>query len=107
MSENSYPPMRQALQTPQPVSENEEDRYRAIARERAMHSWMTLQRLAREEGWKEAHVELALTRQLTRRFGPLPEWVAPLLQDAPAKQLDTWLDRILDAPTLEAVFADP
>jgi hypothetical protein len=47
-----------------------------------------------------------LTRLLTRRFGPLPEWVAPRVQQASATQLDTWLDRVLDAPTLEAIFAD-
>lgn len=105
MSELSYPPVQQALDKLQALSQNEEDRYRAIARERALYNEMTLLRHAREEGREEGRGH-ALTRQLTRRFGPLPEWVAPRVQHAPAKQLDTWLDRVLDAPSLEAVFAD-
>ena len=114
MSELTYPPVQQALDKLQTLSQNEEDRYRAIARERALYNEMTLLRHAREEGlekglevgWEKGRGH-ALTRQLTRRFGPLPEWVAPRVQQASATQLDTWLDRVLDAPTLEAVFADP
>ena len=113
MSELSYPPVQQALDKLQALSQNEEDRYRAIARERALYNEMTLLRHAREEGlekglevgWEKGRGH-ALTRQLTRRFGLLPEWVAPQVQQASATQLDTWLDRVLDAPTLEAVFAD-
>jgi hypothetical protein len=113
MSELTYPPVQQALDKLQTLSQNEEDRYRAIARERALYNEMTLLRHAREEGLEEGLEkgreegrELALTRQLTRRFGPLPQWVAPQVRQASASQLDTWLDRVLDAPTLEAVFAD-
>jgi hypothetical protein len=105
MSELSYPPVQQALDKLQTLSQNEEDRYRAIARERALYNEMTLLRHAREEGLEEGQGR-ALTRQLTRRFGSLPEWVAPRVKQASATQLDTWLDRVLDAPTLEAVFAD-
>jgi hypothetical protein len=56
-------------------------------------------RLARFEGKAET-----LSRQLTRRFGPLPEWVPTRLSGATIEQLDLWADRVLDAPTLEAVF---
>jgi hypothetical protein len=105
MSELSYPPVQQALDKLQALSQNEEDRYRAIARERALYNEMTLMRHARKEGLEKGRGH-ALTRQLTRRFGLLPEWVAPQVQQASATQLDTWLDRVLDAPTLEAVFAD-
>jgi predicted transposase/invertase (TIGR01784 family) len=113
MSELSYPAVQQALDKLQTLSQNEEDRYRAIARERALFNEMTLLRHAREEG-REEGLEVgwekgrghALTRQLTRRFGPLPDWVALQVQHASATQLDTWLDRVLDASTLEAVFAD-
>ena len=106
MSELSYPPVQQALDKLQTLSQNEEDRYRAIARERALFNEMTLLRHAREEGLEEGQGR-ALTRQLTRRFGPLPGWIAPRVKQASASQLDTWLDRVIDAPTLEAVFADP
>jgi hypothetical protein len=45
-----------------------------------------------------------LVRQLTRRFGPLPDAALARLQSATPDQLDLWTDRVLDAPTLEAVL---
>ena len=51
--------------------------------------------------------ELAvLRRQLTRRFGPLPLWTDAKLGQAGQSQLEAWADRVLDAPTLEDVFAE-
>ena len=47
-----------------------------------------------------------LTRQLTRRFGPLPAAVLQQLEQANTDQLERWADKILDAPTLEDVFAE-
>jgi len=47
---------------------------------------------------------LALQRMLTRRFGPLPGWVQQRLQHATPDELETWLDRVLDASCLEDVF---
>jgi hypothetical protein len=41
---------------------------------------------------------------LTRRFGPLPEWVAERAKGASVEQLDIWFDRGLDATTLTEVF---
>jgi hypothetical protein len=57
----------------------------------------------RREGRQEGQLEL-VTRQLTRRFGPLPDWATARLQAADASQLEQWADRVLDAPSLEAVF---
>jgi hypothetical protein len=45
-----------------------------------------------------------LTRLLTRRFGPLPEWAAHRLSAATGEQLDTWFDRGVDATNLPEVF---
>lgn len=45
-----------------------------------------------------------LTRQLVRRFGPLPDAIQAYLESATAEQLETWSDRILDAKTLDDVF---
>ena len=45
-----------------------------------------------------------LARQLTKRFGPLDEQTSARLKAATLDQLDIWADRILDAPTLQAVF---
>ena len=58
---------------------------------------------ARLEGRLEGEA-LALQRLLTRRFGPLPEWVQTRLRSASAEELDTWLERVLDATRLEDVF---
>jgi hypothetical protein len=115
MSEVSYPPVQQAMKKLQALSRNEEDRYRAIARERALFNELTLLRDAREEGreegWEKGREEgqtlariATLTRQLTRRFGPPPAWALTRMQQATGEQIDTWLDRILDAPTIDTVF---
>ena len=47
-----------------------------------------------------------LTRQLTKRFGPLSDATRQRLDTATLAQLDTWADRILDADSLDAVFAE-
>ncbi|MBF0136911.1 MAG: DUF4351 domain-containing protein [Magnetococcales bacterium] len=47
-----------------------------------------------------------LTRQLQRRFGELPKWASEKLAEADPSTIEEWGVRILDAPTLESVFAD-
>ena len=47
-----------------------------------------------------------VTRQLTRRFGPLPATVRERLASASPADLDLWAERLLDASSLEAVFRD-
>ncbi|GAB6042512.1 Rpn family recombination-promoting nuclease/putative transposase [Endothiovibrio diazotrophicus] len=59
----------------------------------------------RQQGILEGESTL-IERQLTRRFGPLPEWVGPRLAKATPEQLEQWADRLLDAPDLEAVFTE-
>lgn len=49
---------------------------------------------------------IILHRQLTRRFGPLSPEILERLASADAGQLETWADRVLDARSLEEVFAD-
>ena len=56
-------------------------------------------RMGRQEG--EAAL---LYRQLTRRFGPLPDWVEDRLRRASIEELETWGDRVLDATKLADVF---
>ena len=69
---------------------------------------------ARAEGHAEGRAEglveggaAVLLRQLDRRFGPLPEWVAPRLATASSAQLARWADRLLEADSLAGVFDDP
>jgi hypothetical protein len=47
-----------------------------------------------------------LLRQIEKRFGTIPEDLRSRVLSAPAAELDRWLDRILDAPTLEVLFED-
>jgi hypothetical protein len=42
-----------------------------------------------------------LKRQLTRRFGALPDWARRRIESAPVAQLDLWLDGIFDTASAE------
>ncbi len=64
------------------------------------------QREGRREGEKEGEAKI-LTRQLQRRFGDLPPWASQKIADADLSTLEEWSLRILDAPTLDGVLADP
>ena len=58
-------------------------------------------------GEAKGKVEL-LERLLIRRFSePLPSWVRHRLLAASVDQLNTWVDGIFDAPTLEALLGKP
>lgn len=58
----------------------------------------------REEG-RESEARRILQRLLQRRFGPLPDGVAPRLEAADLTQLESWADAIFDVPSLDALFA--
>lgn len=47
-----------------------------------------------------------LRKLLVRRFGTLPVWVEAKLAAAELAQLEAWGERVLEAATLEAVFAE-
>jgi hypothetical protein len=75
----------------------------------------SVERLAIERGRKTGKLEGkledrlegkldTLTRLLTRRFGPLPDWAAEQMKAATADQFDLWADRVLDAASLTDVF---
>jgi Putative transposase, YhgA-like/Domain of unknown function (DUF4351) len=57
-----------------------------------------------EQGVARGQARL-LTRQLTRRFGTLPAEVTARIDEAGTETLDTWGERLLDARTLDEVFA--
>ena len=46
----------------------------------------------------------SLTRLLERRFGPLPAAIKSRVDRADLKQLDAWIDRVLDVQSLDAMF---
>jgi len=43
---------------------------------------------------------------MTRRFGPLPDWVEQRLAQATPMQLVAWADRLVDARTIDGLFDD-
>jgi hypothetical protein len=45
-----------------------------------------------------------LLRLLIRRFGPPPDWVRERVGAAEPSTLEAWSLRVLDAPSLDAVF---
>ncbi|MCG5525942.1 DUF4351 domain-containing protein [Ectothiorhodospira haloalkaliphila] len=45
-----------------------------------------------------------LQRQLSKRFGELPDWVSEQLEAADVDQLEAWSDEILFAESLDALF---
>lgn len=60
-----------------------------------------------EEGMEkgiEKGEALLLQRLLAKRFGPLPSALLAQIAAADLQQLETWGDRVLDAPTLDDVF---
>ncbi len=57
------------------------------------------------EGLREGEA-LLLHRQFRQRFGELPDWVWPRLQQADTTQLELWAERILSAGSLERVFGE-
>ncbi|MBF0183119.1 MAG: DUF4351 domain-containing protein [Magnetococcales bacterium] len=68
--------------------------------------WQAGIQAGEQKGRQEEGVSM-LTRQLQRRFGSLPEWASQKIADADLSTLEEWSLRILDAPTLESVLADP
>jgi hypothetical protein len=68
---------------------------------------MTTADMLRAEGEARGRVEEAariLMRQLTRRFGPVPDAVRVRIDTASLGQLDIWCERVLDAATLDDVL---
>ena len=69
---------------------------------RLEHRLVQERRDSRHEG--EA---IMLTRLLKRRFGTVPDWANEKIATANLTALEEWSLRILDAHSLEEVFADP
>jgi len=63
----------------------------------------------KDKGFQEGRQEgrqVILERLLVRRFGPLPEWGSEQLASATSEQLDRWIDRVLEADSIQAVLAE-
>ena len=117
MSTLNSPAVEEAMQELKRISADEDERYRALARERALSDAVTDRNAARREGLEEGRLEgrlegtlegeaAVVERLLARRFGPLDEAIRSRIRGAELKQLERWTDRILDARTLTAVFEE-
>lgn len=62
--------------------------------------------IGRAEGRIEGMAEMLL-QQVGRRFGPLPPTVAARIHGAGLPDLHAWIDRLLDAGTLDDIFGSP
>ncbi len=68
---------------------------------------MGLRKMFHEEGKQEGKREgiiLTLRKQLSQRFGAIPDWTEDRLKDAKSKDLERWTGHILEASTLEEIF---
>ena len=63
-------------------------------------------RLNQSQQGMQQEAKTLLARLLSKRFGALSEETQMRLQQATLEQLNHWVDRILDAPTLAEVFGD-
>ncbi len=65
----------------------------------------SIERIGEEKGEKKGEANI-LTRQIQRRFGDLPAWASEKIAQAEPPSLEEWSLRILDASTLDGVFAE-
>ena len=56
-----------------------------------------------QQGLKQGRVN-SLLKQLSLKFGELPDWVGSKLEQASGEQLELWLERILTAQSLDEFF---
>ena len=61
--------------------------------------------VSRQRGRQEGEAALLL-RLLQKRFGPVPNEVTERVRHANQTTLETWGDRVLDAGTMDEVFAE-
>ncbi len=57
----------------------------------------------RQEGRQEGEA-FALQHLLARRFGAIPPEMVARIAGAPREEIERWLDRVLDARSLDDVF---
>lgn len=112
MAQIDDPAVREARRKLERISGDAEERIRAELREKAMRDELSFRLWERQQGREEGRLEgllegevILLERLLTRRFGSLPGSIKARLRSADPVSLELWAERVLEAPSLEAVFA--
>lgn len=80
----------------------------ALERNRGMVYISSFERVGLERGRQEGRQEgqsMMLEFQMTKRFGELPLEIRERIAGATSAELKAWGEAVLDAPTLESVFA--
>ncbi|WP_222929331.1 Rpn family recombination-promoting nuclease/putative transposase [Pigmentiphaga humi] len=119
MKDITHEPVHEALGRLKVLTMDEDARWRAFAREKAIAdeaaalAYATRTGVERgmaqglekglEQGRQEGGAHL-LANQLSRKFGPLPDAALEQLHAATAAELETWALNLLDAGTLDEVF---
>src|SRR5690606_33288912 len=104
MNEIHHPPVQKAQDQLKRLSDDEETRWRALARERALHDEASFLASARREGLAEGRTKgraELLSRQLTLKFGELSAEIQQRLQQAGEAELDIWAERVLFAESID------
>jgi predicted transposase/invertase (TIGR01784 family) len=112
MAKITHEPVKTAMNRIKALSADEQARYRAFARERALSDEVTLLREAKEEGLQEGRQEgeilgqrRILRKLLILKFGPLPDWAEQRLDQATPEDINDWSAAILVADSLEALLS--
>jgi PD-(D/E)XK nuclease family transposase len=103
-----HPVLKQAKAALDRLSADDVARLQAEQREMALLTLEAGMAALREEAHREGHQEgtaKALLRQLTIKFGPQAGSMSERLAGASQADLLRWLESVLSAETLEAVFA--
>ena len=82
-----------------------------LEQERKMAYVSTGERIGIEKGLQQGVQQgmqqgeaLALQKLLSKRFGVIPAEIAGKISSASTEQIDEWLDLVLDAPSMDAMF---
>ncbi len=104
------------LALPPELESRFEDEVRTLEMEKDMRYVTSFERKSREEGLQQGLEQgrnqgflqgeaSVLKRLLKRRFERLPQWVEERLERANRTELESWVDRAIEAEALEDVFA--
>ncbi|MDY0074134.1 MAG: DUF4351 domain-containing protein [Thauera sp.] len=105
------------MRLPKPLEQQLWQDIEAIEGESKMRYVTSIERLATERGMQQGLLQgleqgldrgkqAILDRLLSRRFGPLDTQTQRILTTASSEQLDLWAERLLDAGSLDEVFAE-